>query len=188
MRTTILVLVLCAATNWYGRRTRWRTWITSEFPRHPGRPRQRSKLSSFFITTAEPAIGSIPTSRPGWHRLPTDISYPTDSRPASHRVGAAGKIILRLEELGELESSHSEVYQEMHDHGMNLGEFRQLYSMGGSTGIDRNRLSRTLGIGSCRGHGPAGPRRDNRVWHQGYAVSRRGRKISDQRPPWPEVS
>jgi protein dithiol oxidoreductase (disulfide-forming) len=76
--------------------------------------------------------------------LPADVSY--RRIPALRRTEwvPLAKLFFALQELGDLERSHSEVYREIHDHGKNLSDFSQLSSWADRHGIDRSRLKAAL--------------------------------------------
>ena len=54
------------------------------------------------------------------------------------------RVYFALEQIGELERLHTQVYRAVHDEGLNLGDSSELYEWAQKYGLDRARLERVL--------------------------------------------
>ena len=76
--------------------------------------------------------------------LPQDISF--RRVPALRRTAwvPLTKVYFALEQLGEIERLHTQVYQAIHDGGLNLGNSSELYKWAQRSGLDRDKLEQIL--------------------------------------------
>jgi thiol:disulfide interchange protein DsbA len=54
------------------------------------------------------------------------------------------RVYFALEQIGELERLHTQVYRAVHDEGLNLGDSSELYEWAQKYGLDRARLEQVL--------------------------------------------
>jgi protein dithiol oxidoreductase (disulfide-forming) len=76
--------------------------------------------------------------------LPQDISF--RRVPALRRTAWAPltRVYFALEQLGEIERLHTQVYQAIHEGGLNLGNSSELYKWAQRSGLDRDKLEQVL--------------------------------------------
>ncbi|MEQ1879789.1 MAG: thiol:disulfide interchange protein DsbA/DsbL [Burkholderiales bacterium] len=144
MRTTILVLVLCAATNLVRAADPMEDVDYVRISAGSRASTAKIEVTEFFYYGCGACNRFDPHIQAWLASIPTDVSYLRI--PALRRTEwvPLARLFFALQELGDLERSHSEVYREIHDHGRNLGDFSQLSAWADQHGIDRNRLKDTL--------------------------------------------
>jgi|SRR5258708_3311103 len=76
--------------------------------------------------------------------LPRDVSF--RRVPALRRTAWAPltSVYFALEQLGEIDRLHTQVYRAVHDGGLNLGDSSVLYEWAKKSGLDRDRLEQAL--------------------------------------------
>jgi thiol:disulfide interchange protein DsbA len=76
--------------------------------------------------------------------LPPDVSF--RRVPALRRTAwvPLTRVYFALEQLGELERLHTQVYRAVHDEGLNLGNSSELYEWAHKFGLDRAKLEQVL--------------------------------------------
>ena len=76
--------------------------------------------------------------------LPADVSF--RRVPALRRTAwvPLTRIYFALEQLGELERLHAQVYRAVHDDGLNLGNSSELFEWAQRVGLDRGKLADAL--------------------------------------------
>src|SRR5260221_10444140 len=76
--------------------------------------------------------------------LPADISF--RRVPALRRTAwvPLTRVYFALEQLGELERLHAQVYRAVHDDGLNLGNSSELFEWARRVGLDRGKLADAL--------------------------------------------
>ncbi len=76
--------------------------------------------------------------------LPGDITF--RRVPALRRTAwvPLTKVYFALEQLGEIERLHTQVYQAVHEEGLNLGNSTELYAWAQKSGVDRAKLEQVL--------------------------------------------
>lgn len=60
------------------------------------------------------------------------------------------RVYFALEQLGELDRLHTQVYQAVHDDGLNLGNSSELYEWAQKVGLDRGKLEQVLDSDAVR--------------------------------------
>jgi thiol:disulfide interchange protein DsbA len=75
---------------------------------------------------------------------PQDISF--RRVPALRRMAwiPLTRVYFALEQLGEIERLHTQVYQAVHEGGLNLGNSSELYKWAQRSGLDRDKLEQAL--------------------------------------------
>jgi protein dithiol oxidoreductase (disulfide-forming) len=76
--------------------------------------------------------------------LPSDVSF--RRVPALRRTAwvALTRVYFALEQLGEIDRLHTDVYRAVHDDGLNLGNSSELYEWAQRVGVDRGKLEPLL--------------------------------------------
>jgi thiol:disulfide interchange protein DsbA len=76
--------------------------------------------------------------------LPSDVSF--RRVPALRRTAwvPLTRVYFALEQLGEIDRLHTQVYRAVHDDGLNLGNSSELYEWAQRIGIDRGKLEPLL--------------------------------------------
>jgi protein dithiol oxidoreductase (disulfide-forming) len=144
MRTAILALVLCVATCLVRAADPMEDVDYVRIPGGSPASTERIEVIEFFYYGCGACSRFDPHIQAWLASLPADVSY--RRIPALRRTEwvPLAKLFFALQELGDLERSHSEVYREIHDHSKNLGDFRQLSTWADQQGINRSRLKAAL--------------------------------------------
>ena len=104
----------------------------------------RIEVIEFFYYGCESCNRLEPQLQSWLKTLPSDISF--RRVPALRRTAwvALSRVYFALEQLGEIERLHSQVYQAIHSGGMNLGNSSELYEWAQRKSVDRGKLEQLL--------------------------------------------
>jgi thiol:disulfide interchange protein DsbA len=113
-------------------------------PPQPVVERDRIEVIEFFYYGCESCNRLEPLLQSWLKALPADVSF--RRVPALRRTGwvPLTRLYFALEQLGELERLHTQVYRAVHDGGLNLGNSSELYEWAQKAGIDRDKLAQVL--------------------------------------------
>ena len=113
-------------------------------PPQPSAAPDKIEVIEFFYYGCESCNRLEPQLRSWLKTLAPDIAF--RRVPALRRSAwvPLTRVYFSLEELGELERLHSQVYQAVHDAGLNLGNSSELLPWAQSVGLDRDKLEQFL--------------------------------------------
>ena len=102
------------------------------------------EVIEFFYYGCESCKRLEPQLQSWLKTLPEDIFF--RRVPALRRTAwvPLTRIYFALEQLGEIERLHAQVYQAFHDAGLNLGNSAELYDWAQGSGLDRDKLEQVL--------------------------------------------
>jgi thiol:disulfide interchange protein DsbA len=102
------------------------------------------EVIEFFHYGCESCNRLEPQLRAWLKTLPQDTSF--RRVPALRRTAwvPLTRVYFALEELGELERLHAQVYQAVHERGLNLGNSTELYAWAQQSGLDSVKLEEIL--------------------------------------------
>jgi thiol:disulfide interchange protein DsbA len=102
------------------------------------------EVIEFFYYGCESCNRLEPQLQSWLKTLPPDISF--RRVPALRRTAwvPLTRLYFALEELGEVERLHTQVYRAVHDDGLNLGNSSELYEWAQRVGLDRGKLEQLL--------------------------------------------
>ncbi len=113
-------------------------------PPQPVLAPDKIEVVEFFYYGCESCSRLEPQLQSWLKTLPEDISF--RRVPALRRKAwiPLTRIYFALEQLGEIERLHTQVYQAFHDAGLNLGNSTELYEWAKRSGLDRDKLEQVL--------------------------------------------
>jgi len=102
------------------------------------------EVIEFFYYGCESCNRLEPQLQSWLKTLPPDISF--RRVPALRRTAwvPLTRVYFALEQLGEVERLHTQVYRAVHDDGLNLGNSSELYVWAQRVGLDRDKLEQLL--------------------------------------------
>ena len=102
------------------------------------------EVIEFFYYGCESCYRLEPQLQSWLTTLPQDISF--RRVPALRRTAwvALTRVYFALEQLGEIERLHTQVYQAVHDERLNLGNSSELYEWAQKIGLDRGKIEQAL--------------------------------------------
>lgn len=102
------------------------------------------EVIEFFYYGCESCNRLEPQLQSWLKTLPRDISF--RRVPALRRTAwvPLTRIYFALEQLGEIERLHTQIYRAAHDGGLNLGNSSELYEWAQRFGLDRDKLEQVL--------------------------------------------
>ncbi len=113
-------------------------------PPHPVVAQGKIEVIEFFYYGCESCNRLEPQLQVWLKNLPQDISF--RRVPALRRTAwvPLTRVYFALEQLGEIERLHTQIYRAVHDGGMNLGNSSELYAWAQRVGLDRDKLEQVL--------------------------------------------
>jgi thiol:disulfide interchange protein DsbA len=104
----------------------------------------RIEVIEFFYYGCESCDRLEPQLQAWLDTLPSDVSF--RRVPALRRTAwvPLTRVYFALEELGEIDRLHTQVYRAVHDDGLNLGNSSELYEWAQRVGLDRGKLEPLL--------------------------------------------
>ena len=111
---------------------------------HPVATPGKIEVIEFFYYGCESCNRLEPQLQSWLKTLPEDVSF--RRVPALRRTAwvALTRVYFALEQLGEIDRLHVQVYQAVHDNGLNLGNSSELYEWAQRFGLDRVKLEQML--------------------------------------------
>ena len=102
------------------------------------------EVIEFFYYGCESCNRLEPQLRSWLKTLPQDVSF--RRMPALRRTAwvPLTRVYFALEQLGEIERLHAQVYQAVHEGGLNLGNSPELYAWAQKSGLDSVKLEQIL--------------------------------------------
>lgn len=102
------------------------------------------EVIEFFYYGCESCNRLEPQLQSWLKTLPQDISF--RRLPAIRRTAwvPLTRVYFALEQLGEIERLHTQIYRAVHDKGLNLGNSSELYEWAQKSGLDRDKLEQVL--------------------------------------------
>lgn len=102
------------------------------------------EVIEFFYYGCESCSRLEPRLQSWLKALPSDVSF--RRIPALRRTAwvPLTRVYFALEQFGELERLHEEVYLAVHEEGLNLGNSSELYKWAQKVGLDRGKLEQLL--------------------------------------------
>ena len=102
------------------------------------------EVIEFFYYGCESCSRLEPRLQSWLKSLPADVSF--RRIPALRRTAwvPLTRVYFALEQFGELERLHEEVFLAIHEEGLNLGNFSELYKWAQKVGLDRGKLEQLL--------------------------------------------
>ena len=116
----------------------------------PGVTPGKIEVIEFFYYGCESCNRLEPQLQAWLKALPQDISF--RRVPALRRTAwvPLARVYFALEQLGEIERLHAQIYRAVHDGGLNLGNSSELYEWAQRSGLDRDKLEEVLDSDSVR--------------------------------------